>query len=395
MKSNESKYIIHYMITTCINAVLIGAVFQAFLLEKGILESSVSLFESGMLIFQSIIMLLISNRVERMENVIGWHSLSSMARGLVLIPMFIFCVVQGVKPTAVFVIIIVVKVISSVFEGIYSVIAYKLPYHIMDINRYGKLLSKAGVIGSVLAIVLSFVISFITDKLGFFGGMKYILIFCIAISVIGYYIAISMKRINNTYTAKEEKNQEITGSIWKYKPFYMFILPNLGRGIASGVLNVATVIGYYYNIIDAKTAVIIAIILPVSTALGTLVYGKASDKNIDGIMIFISSILVAVSMFFFTGIGTNVFLVSLFIAKTFMSIIDYAVPVWVVKNIDYSYIGRYSAIRMLLHTGGTAIGSGVVILMIKSFGGFLTMLISGICILLCGVAYFLGKKLYQ
>jgi hypothetical protein len=71
------------------------------------------------------------------------------------------------------------------------------------------------------------------------------------------------------------------------------------------------------------------------------------------------------------------------------TVVDNAIPVAVTKIVDYSHIGRYTALRMLTHTLGSAIGAAVILHIIDGFGKIPAMIFSGMCILVCGTAYFI------
>ena len=79
-----------------------------------------------------------------------------------------------------------------------------------------------------------------------------------------------------------------------YKPFYTLAIPNLLRGISTGIISVAFVIGSYLNILDANTAGVLALISQVASLLGYFLYKAISKGNHDGAILLFSSISMAV-----------------------------------------------------------------------------------------------------
>lgn len=394
MKVNYLKYIVKNIMSNIINIFIIGTVLQTFLLEKGVGEHEVSILESGILILQTLVLVFVSGKVEKMNNMVKSFAVTATLRAVVIIPMLVFCFTDNVPVYTVFCVIVIARIIGTFFEASNIVISYKVPYHIIDIKDYGKVTSVSGVWGSICAIAISAVITYLGERLGFFNGMKYMLIFAFVILCIEFHVALTMNKVSFDKTESINTLNESQKSIWCYKPFYMLLLPNLARGICTGVLNVAAVIGYHYKVIDAKSASVIVVMLPLAGIFGTFLYTKLCNKNADGVIILISSVVVLFTMPFMAGFGTVSFLLAYFVSKFAMTVIDYSIPVAVTKIVDYSHIGRYSAWRMVLHTLGTAIGSGSIIFLVNCFGGIIAFILTGLCIAFCGVIYFTTLRLY-
>lgn len=393
MKNNSFKYILATVLALSCNLLLIGSVFQSFLLESGLSEETVSVIESAFLILQSGVMALASAKVEKTKNAISSFSYSLLLRCLVFIPMLFFCIVKGTPLALFLVVMLLFKVASSVAEGFYSVVSYKVPYHIIDMADYGKITANSGFIGGIICIVLSAGITYLNTKLGFFDGMKILVAIGILIAISAFFVAKSMKKVSLNLDY-QEKGIENKTNILKYKPFYLLLVPNLTRGICTGVLNVALIIGYHYELLDGESAALIAILTQIGTIGGAFAYSSLCKiKKIDGILVLIPAAVMLIAMPFMVNFGLYAFFISYLVAKFSMTIIDYAVPVAVVKIVDYDHIGRYSAYRMLTHTVGTAIGSSAAIFVIKAIGGSATMVLAGMCILVTGVAYYLYIRL--
>ena len=385
MKNNTIKYISFEILIIITGLLTAGTVLQTFMLESGFDEQITSYFEAFIMVVQSASMLLFSGFVERKSNIKGLLAKSVIFANLILLPMLLFCFNRNIKGVVVFAVMCIFAFVSKISLGIENVAVYKLPYQILDMGKYGKVIALSSICGGICATVFSYVIMSVNKTLGFFEGMKYILICGIVFSVVAYFTITSTKVIND-YKTSEKSCRTI--DILKYKPFYSLLFPNLLRGIHSGIINVTAIIGYHNNAIDSNSALILVIITQIALAAGAFLYSRICLKNMDGRIILIFSVLSALSLVFITTSSKYVFLISFFIAKMVTTVVDNAIPVAVTKIVDYSHIGRYTALRMLTHTLGSAIGAAVILHIIDGFGKIPAMIFGGMCILVCGTAYF-------
>ena len=86
---------------------------------------------------------------------------------------------------------------------------------------------------------------------------------------------------------------------------------------------------------------------------------------------------------------TSLFLVFYGVAYLLINIINLAVPVAVVRIVDYKVAGQYNGARMLLHTLGTFFASLSCGFMLNKFGTFSTLLLAGITQVISGFSYYL------
>ena len=389
MKKNSIKYLLSenlYLITGLLTT---GTILQTFLLEMGINEKTISYFEAIMLLVQSASIFLFSGYIEKRADIKGLYICSNLFKNVLIIPMLVYCFYRGISILNAFVIICAVALLSQISYGIQTVASYKYPYHVIDMKNYGSLLAASGILGHICAAAFSYMIMLLNEKLGFFNSMRYILIFGLLLAGASALTVASTKVINE-YETNEKSCTEL--SIFRYKPFYILLVPNLLRGLFSGVISVAAIIGYYNKALDSESAIVLVVIIEIASIIGTFIYSRICRKNIDGKIILIFSVLTSFSLIFISTSSKYVFIVSFLIAKVVSSVIDIAIPVAVTKIVDYSHIGRYTALRMLTHTVGTALGSALIINVIELFGRVFAVFFTGLCILICGVAYYLYFK---
>ncbi len=406
-KSNEIKYYIANPLHSCGLALVgTGSIIQGFLLKSGVSDKNVAFFVSAMLVVQMAAMTIMSGAVENMKKMIKVSAALALFQ-IPLLGLLAYFSFEGAvtnAPTlklpflgefsAVYFAIFGASVLAAVFYGLHGVLSYKLPYKIMDIKEYGRILGVSGVFLGLCSTVFSYIISFFTntDRFDYFGVMRIFFIVGIIFFVLSFFVASSYRELPKAVTDKKQ-NEKI--NIFKYKPFYILLAPNLLRGFHTGVWGVIMVIGCSSGIIDGQQGAFLSVLLQLALMIGCFIYSRISGRVEDGKLIFVSSLLTAVcAPFMLMGGSSTVFFAIYLIVSLFKNFIDYGVPTAVTKIVDYRCIGQYSAWRMVLHTLGTALGGIAVPYMMDFFGAFATLVIAGVFQALSGFVYYWYTNIY-
>ncbi|MBP3361595.1 MAG: MFS transporter [Clostridia bacterium] len=387
MKIKKRNEILYYVSTTLYNTALIvasGAVLQTFMLEVGINENSVAQMISIFQAVQSAAMIIFSGLLDKVQKVIRVTAFCMLNLLPLLITMLFFSMFDGFKESA-NVTILIMGCISNILLGIYNVISYKLPYHIMRMDEYGKISACSGVLYGGTGIAASIAMTYFLGKYEYFNTMKIILFVSICMTIIACIIALKYVKISDNIS-KKEKNKI---NIFKYEPFLKLIIPNFTRGVGMGIIGVTVTIGYYFKIIDKLIGSYIVVITNIAIILSCLLYSRIAKRGRNGGIIIISSIVVFVfTSLMMVGNSTRMFLICYSIAYFAVYLIMLAVPVVVTELIDYQVIGQYTAWRMMLFTVGVSVGGFLSIPMSEKFGGIVTFACSGLMFLITGIGYF-------
>ncbi len=370
---------------------VVGTVIQTFMLEYGISEEKVALFTSVMQIAQVISIICASAFADKFKNIIKITAWVQFLPVILSCLLLFFSIKTGIAPDLTFRIIFAVSIIANIFIGLDSVFGYKLPYHIFDIADYGTVTNISGVLNGILGASFSSILVYFTARYSYFSSMRAFFFAGIIFFTGAFASALSYKQVPFSHS----DTKKIKTNILKYKPFTVFIIPNLLRGLCYGVSTVPTVIGYHYGIIDSSTASIIVLLTQISGITGCFIYSQISrrSKGKDGIVLLLSSIGTAIFLpLMLVGRSPVVFLISYFLMSFAITFVNYAVPIIVVNIVDYNYAGQYSAWRMMLHTLGSAIGSGVIIRILNALGGIPALIIAGGCQLISGIVYYVYLK---
>ena len=154
-------------------------------------------------------------------------------------------------------------------------------------------------------------------------------------------------------------------------------------------------IGYFYDILDSTTSSYLVVVTNVASVAGNYAFGllAKNEGKREGILLLISTIILAV-MLPFMLVGKNIWIfLFVYAAAYFLSLfMSNAVPVMVLRIVDYDTVGQYTAWRMMIHTSGVAIAGFICIPMLELFGGIITLALAGIMLLICAVSYYIIEK---
>ena len=171
---NEIKYYIHSILYSMIVFVLGGALLQTFLIEKGFSEENVTVLLSVLQIIQILTIFIFSSIADRLKKYKTATALSVFA----CLPLSVFLIILSFSaengdaglPFFIF------GALYNIFLGVYNIFSYKLPYTVIDMDRYGIITSLVGVIVGVLSFGASVIISYLQTLFDFFAVMRVVYI---------------------------------------------------------------------------------------------------------------------------------------------------------------------------------------------------------------------------
>lgn len=380
--SQKTKYIVNSILWTLISTVISGALFQTFLLEKGISEENVGNLVSVMQFVQLIVILIFSKFIDRIKNVIQTTAFSH----LLYLPLFVMMIILCFSRNTYFVPFVVCAVIACIAAGLYNVLAYKLPYHIMDMKNYGKWTGSSSVYAAIFMLIVTSLLSFSQNRIGYFPTMKFFCPFAVVIALSFSAMTASYEKVDFIFETKTEEKIQLL----KYKPFTVLIIPNLIRGFCAGIIAMAVTIGYSTKQLNADYAGVLLVINQTVGIPANILYTKLTGREPK--LILISSIGILASVSFIGRFNSIGFLVCYAIAYFCLCIVNVSVPVLVAGVIDYRIAGQYNGMRILLNTAGIFLASVTCIPLVNKFGSTATWIFAGAMQLVSGFVYFIYCK---
>ncbi|MBQ7097286.1 MAG: MFS transporter [Clostridia bacterium] len=377
---NRMKFFLRTIFGTVVSTVIAGSVLQTFMLEKNISEDSVGLYFSIMQAVQILTMLLLSKQADKMKNIIGPSGVVYLLFAPFILVLTGLCFFDF---GGVLLLIMVFGLVANFSLGLSNILTYKLPYHIMDMKYYGSWTGVAGVLSGVMTLLFSVLLTFLQKKFEYITTMRYIYIATLVATCLAAAVTFSFKKVENNIKISGD-NEKI--SLLKYKRFLWLIAPNLMRGFCSGMIAMTVTIGYFSDLLDNFSASVLLIVAQIAVIVGCLLFTCFAGR--EKIMLLIGSAGVLVLLPCMVMKDTTMFLLMYGIVFVLITIIDNAVPVAVVRLIDYEVAGQYNGGRMLLHTVGTFFASLLCGTLLKTIGPTATLAVAGISQFVSGVWYF-------
>lgn len=395
---NKTKYILQYAVASVSLMLVTNSIIQSFLLELGISESLVAVYLTVIQAVTACVTFLLTFFIDKIKNILKVFSAVSLAQLILIAALVFFCLTPGrsASESIKFFSILSAGAAANILQAVYSVLTYKVPYHIMDIADYGDATGKAGVTVGIAGCAVSLVLAFFQSKFNYFSVMLVFFLLAAGGFLISFSLIRSYKKVEDA-SIKTETRPVKHINILKYKPFYILLAPNILRAYCEGIALAAMTVGSYLNITNTSSGANMNSIAQIATIIGCFVFTMAIKKISVGAVLLVSSIGLAVAMptMYITG-SLSAFYIAYAFTYIFVILIQYGVPFAVTKIVDYDVIGQYTTFRMLIHTLGLALASATVIPLVKILGGPLTMLIAVLGQIISGAVYYIYlKKLHR
>ncbi len=388
---NSAKYYIQQAAASIVSLLVTNSMIQAYLLQSGINEERVATYLTAMQIVTAVITFLLTFFIDRIKNVLKMYSYLTLSQSVLIATLVFFCLNQNASTDVKFLSILSAGCISNTMMGISTVLGYKVPYHIINIEQYGVVSGRCGILVGIVGTVMSLIISLFQASFDYFSTMLYFLLFGAAMMIISFVTVLSYKPLPIALNSQRSKNKSQI-NILKYKPFYILLVPNLLRAYCEGIIFAGMTVGSLLGITDNSSGAVLTTISQVATLLGCVIFTLIVSRIKLGKIMLISSIFMLLAgPVMLTG-NITLFYVMYFIVYIFDIFIQYSVPVAVTKIVDYNAIGQYTTFRMLFHTLGLVIANATVIPLVRAIGGPLTMLLATLGMLVLGIVYYAYMK---
>ena len=392
MKNKELAY---YLFGASVNVIMIfsnGAIIQAFLALIGLLPDQIGIYSFCVYATQMIALIISSFCVDKIKNIPKTTAIFTLPSLLFFAIMIFLSIFDQIEINSMFVITLIACSFWNFFYGLIIAVYYKLPYYIVDIAEYPRVLNSLGIIRNTLGVLISGMFVFLTK---IFDYQKVILVCFVIASIFKLLAFLSVYSIKNRMMVNEEKeNKKISLGILSLKATRWFVLPNVMRGISTGIMGMATVIMLSTITKDISLSSSPTVIFSLASILSCTFYSKIYRHIKTVNLAILGSIIQCVGLVFLVLGNTTVFFIMYFIACFGLVIVDFAVPIYVTQIIPYEYVGGYTAMSTLFYTIGTAIGSYISGILVTD-KVFILLVICGVSQITHVVSYALYERLYS
>lgn len=364
-----------------------GSLVQLFLTNRNVSAYYVGLFSTLVSIITVVGTMLCSYISEKLPKPLTqyrWLFFLQFAIYLAMIP--IACVTM--TPGSIFWILSLIACAITFLSAWNSILGYKIPYMTVPFEDYGTYTAISGASTGIVGVVASFTFSAIIN--GGLGGNPYLVCICISglLMVIAWYCTYKLAPVNSVYDTPSHNNFSLKKllEVFRMPLFKKFVVPNTLRGITIGITNSIALIALYMGLTEGQASM-----LPIVCALGyvasSFLFHFLSKYMPLPTVAIIGSLLV-LALISLPHDNTPVFLAVFFVAYVGRVMVDYAIPVMLIRVVPADIAGIYNAGRYILLNISSTVSVFAV--------GALLGKISALWLLsACALAYIVGMIWYM
>ena len=388
--SNIKKYCIFTTIYNVGFTFSTGAIMQTFLIQAGFSATEVYVLNSLMQIMQVAMMLVLtflSGKIKRVKMV---TSISYLSLSLLTVVFLMGAINPELIKRGYVITVFIVAGVSYVGVGLYTILAYCLPYYTIDMRDYGKMTGISTAIAGGASFLVSLVYSILLSKFSYMKTTAVFFVIAIVCFILTSIVCASMRE--KTVEPSKELEKVDATAVFKNKNTYILLFPNFTRGLAVGVFNVIATIAISTSILNETTSSYVNVILQIATFGGNLFFAFAYKKFSTKNLLLLATIGVCVSFPFSLKLGVVGFFCCFAVASFFRFVTDTAFPVIITEIIPEEQIGPYTSIRMLIFTGAQAVATLLITPLKNAIGYTGVLIFATVMLFICGVTYYVVAK---
>ena len=364
-----------------------GSLIQLFLTNRDVSAYYVGLFSTIISIITVVGTMLCSYISEKFPKPLKqyqWLFFLQLAIYLAMIPIASFTM----SPGSLFLVLLLIAGAITFLCAWNCILGYKIPYMTIPFESYGTYTALSGAVTGIVGVVASFMFSAVIN--GNLGGNPYLICICITVvlMVIAWYCTYQLRPVNDVYDAPTNNNMSIKKllEVFKMPLFRKFLVPNTLRGITIGITNSIALIALYMGLTEGQAS-IIPIICALGYVVASFMFHFLSKYMPLPVVAIIGSLLV-LALISLPHDNSPVFLSVFLVAYIGRVIVDYAIPVMLIRVVPADIAGIYNAGRYILLNFSSTLSVFAV--------GALLGKISALWLLsACALAYIIGMIWYM
>ena len=389
MKKNISRYYLYIALYGIANMFCTGSILQTFLLKAGFSERQIYIYNAliqGIQVLTMFALVFFSDKIKKVKATVGMVLIAHTLLSIVLLIM-----ANCTNNPFVIYLVYAVSGIVYVATGTYGVISYCLPYRIINMDNYGKLVGVSTAISGLATFSISLIYSYLVSIANYSTVMMWCyLLATLCIALAGYF-CLSLKEVNKNKTLSKAGGY---GELFRNKNTYILMLPSFLRGLTMGVISLLTVIGFNQLLLNTQTSTYLNILLQVATFSANILFAYCYRTASSGKLCIISTIGVASLLSVLLLVENSVwFICGYFLTYFFIMMFNTAIPVLVPEIIPENQIGAFTSVRMMLFTFGSMVASVIIDPIILVFGAkILLLFVASAQVISGGVHYIVWRK---
>ncbi|MBR6772087.1 MAG: hypothetical protein IKM29_01715 [Clostridia bacterium] len=371
-----------------------GSIIQGFMAFFGVDSVRMGYFTSVVTATQVATMLIYSGLADRVKDCKKAVALITVQYVWFFIAAMVLCFFPNTSSSMAFWIILIFGVIQNVFIGMRSALDYKLPYLTIDMKKYAQLNAISGICSGICCVAVNLVFSKLlnSENLQYLNVSVFGFAFGAVFILLSAFMTTRLKVNSEALSPEKEKSKVSLLTILKSKSFLILALPNLLRGLCMGTIGMAAVI-WLENINGnpASTAVLVTI-STLGSMFSCLGYSFLSRYVRQNVICITGSIALVVFMpLMMAGNNSVVFCIFYLLANVGYIFVNNSVPCRIAEVVPYDMIAGYSALRLSITMGGSALASLIVGYLVGNVPSWIILVSAGALQLASGLVFLLYR----
>ena len=272
---NKILSIVAYALKTVALLCASGSLMQTLLAVLGF-DSRLIYVHSSFLQAANVLTMLIASGFAKGARSIKRAAVSALPMGVLFLFYLPMAIMRSASSEA-YIALVLVGVGQQICLGLWNICDYKMPYYVYRAEEYGRILSICGIVGALLTMLSSSVVSALVAK------YDYIAIMTVAFGVCALLLTVSAAltaMLKNLYPELRDEG-ETSGErislsrLFTTPVFYKLIHANLFRGFSAGVVIVLATVALDLGFDETLTTTMVPI-ESVATLLSCALFGVIS-----------------------------------------------------------------------------------------------------------------------
>lgn len=370
-----------------------GTIWQGLLLHNGFTATQVGVVTAVVSIAQVVTYLLSAFTLDKFKKPI--KAMIYFTASLIVLFALIVAMCFIGKEAFWYSLIILITFCFYISNGFVSMLGYKIPYLIMNMDRYGVVSAICGWTAGLFTTVVGIILPIVLSIVGYMKGMTWLYIVCIVLAVVCCLIFMRITVISSSLEGEKASFKEVIVD----KSVVKLIDANIARGLAMGVISCLTVMASKLFEVDSVQLTVMATLASAALLLANIIFvfiGKPQylkgSAIISALLLAVFCILSAFSQSFI------IFAVLTTIMQVAYNIVNVVIPVMLAQKTSYRVAGGVTSIRMMITMAASALTGWLTGVVLDNFTGALPviilMLVAGLGHIYCAYKYCKFYKKY-
>ncbi len=369
-KRNIALFVTSEIIRIFVALTVGGTIWQGLLLHNGFTATQVGVVTAVVSIAQVVTYLLSAFTLDKFKKPIK-AMIYFTASLIVLFALIVAMCIIG-KEAFWYSLIILITFCFYISNGFVSMLGYKIPYLIMDMDKYGVVSAICGWTAGLFTTVIGIILPIILSIVGYMKGMTWLYIVCIVLTVVCCFIFMRITVISSSLEGEKASFKEIIVD----KSVVKLIDANIARGLAMGVISCLIVMASKLFEVDSVQLTVLATLASAALLIANIIFVFIGKPK----YLISSAIVSSLSLAFFCVVSAFsknfiVFAVIITIMQVAYNIINVVIPVMLAQKTSYRVAGGVTSIRMMITMAASALTGWLTGVVLDNFTGILPIVI--------------------